>query len=336
MASERMETERLVLRPLTVDDAQAVFTWCGDPAVNRYMTYPLYRRVEDVRAWLTTTQQSVEAGRFDFGFVRKADGLLIGCGGLYRDGDGWDVGYNLRRDCWGMGYATEAARAMIAFAHDRLGVCQFTARHATANVASGHVLEKCGFVFDHAGNYARLDGSETFPARYYRLCLGESRAAVAHPFPPVVCAASRVLILGSFPSVRSREEGFFYGHPQNRFWPMLAAIYGEETPRTIDGKRALILRHGLALWDVIASCRVTGSSDASVRDAVPVDIRRVTDTAPIMAVLCNGALAAKLYAKHLQPLTGIPARTMPSTSPANAAWGMARLMEAWRAALKEE
>lgn len=152
-------------------------------------------------------------------------------------------------------------------------------------------------------------------------------------FAPVYGPRSRALILGTWPSPKSREMSFYYGHPQNRFWPMLAAIYGEEPPRQMDEKRGLILRHGLALWDVIASCRLTGSSDASVRDAVPVDIRRVTEAAPIAAVLCNGALAARLYAKHLQPVTGIPARTMPSTSPANAAWGMARLTEAWRAAL---
>ena len=156
---------------------------------------------------------------------------------------------------------------------------------------------------------------------------------VMHPFPPVVGPESRILILGSFPSVRSREEGFFYGHPRNRFWPMLAAICGEETPLTIPEKQSLILRHGLALWDVIASCRIEGSSDASVRDAAPVDIARVTTVAPIERVICNGALAARLYAQHLQPVLHVPALTLPSTSPANAAWSLARLTECWRAAL---
>lgn len=157
---------------------------------------------------------------------------------------------------------------------------------------------------------------------------------VVHPFPPVVGPESRILILGSFPSVASRAEGFFYGHPRNRFWPMLAGIFGEMVPASIPEKRAMILRHGLALWDVIASCAIEGSADASVRDAVPVDIRLVTEAAPIRAVLCNGGLAARLYERHLLPVTGIPARAMPSTSPANAAWSMARLMETWGPALR--
>ena len=158
---------------------------------------------------------------------------------------------------------------------------------------------------------------------------------VIHPFPPVVGPESRTLILGSFPSVRSREEGFFYGHPRNRFWPMLAAIYDEETPLTIPEKQSLILRHGLALWDVIASCRIDGSSDASVRDAVPVDIARVTAVAPMDRVICNGALAGKLYAQHLQPALGRMALVLPSTSPANAAWSLARLTARWREALRD-
>ena len=156
---------------------------------------------------------------------------------------------------------------------------------------------------------------------------------VVHPFPPVAGPESRTLILGSFPSVRSREEGFFYGHPRNRFWPMLAAIFGEETPLTVPAKQSLILRHGLALWDVIASCRIEGSSDASVRDAVPVDIARVTAIAPIERVICNGALAGRLYAQHLQPVLGMEALSLPSTSPANAAWSLARLTDTWRGAL---
>ena len=152
---------------------------------------------------------------------------------------------------------------------------------------------------------------------------------VEHPFAPVASAESRILILGSFPSVRSREEGFFYGHPRNRFWPMLSGIFGEPLPLSIPEKQRLILRHGLALWDVIASCDIRGSSDASVQNAQPVDIRLVMDTAPMMKVICNGALAGRLYARYLEPVTGIPARVLPSTSPANAAWNLQRLSQVW-------
>ena len=153
---------------------------------------------------------------------------------------------------------------------------------------------------------------------------------VAHPFPPVVDAGCHTLILGSFPSVKSRENEFYYGHPQNRFWRVLAAVFGEAVPEDIPEKKALLLRHGLALWDVIASCEIEGSSDASVRNAVPVEIAQVTGVAPIRRVICNGALASKLYRKHLQSLTGIEALTAPSTSPANAAWSLERLAEAWK------
>lgn len=157
--------------------------------------------------------------------------------------------------------------------------------------------------------------------------------SVAHPFDPVVSPESRVLILGSFPSVKSREQGFYYGHPQNRFWRVLAEVFHEPLPLTIEEKKALVLRHGLALWDVIASCDITGSSDASVKNAVPVDIARVMQTADIQAVICNGALSGRLYTRYLQNITGIEATILPSTSPANAAWTLPRLVEIWGRAL---
>ncbi len=165
-----IETERLLLRPLTVDDAEAEFVWCADPEVNRFMPYALYTDVADVVKWLeyaSTTTDEVH-----FGFVRKADGLLIGAGSIGPDEeapDAWAFGYNLRRDCWNQGYATEAARAMIDYAHRSLGVRHFTAKHAVANPASGRVMEKCGLHFDHDSTYSKFDGSETFPARVWRL-----------------------------------------------------------------------------------------------------------------------------------------------------------------------
>lgn len=152
---------------------------------------------------------------------------------------------------------------------------------------------------------------------------------VQHPFAPVVDAESRILILGSFPSVKSRATQFYYGHPQNRFWRMLAATFHAPVPQTIPEKQALLLAHHLALWDVIASCQITGSSDASVRNAVPVDIARVLDTANIRRVLCNGALSGRLYHQYLEKRVGMAAIVLPSTSPANAAWSLDRLVEAW-------
>ena len=159
---------------------------------------------------------------------------------------------------------------------------------------------------------------------------------ITHPFPPLYDANSKILILGSLPSVKSREQMFFYGHPQNRFWRMLAAVYAEDAPESIAEKTSLLLRHHLALWDVIANCEIDGSADASVREAVPVDIVRITDRAHITRVLCNGKLAGTLYARHLQPIMGIPALVLPSTSPANAIWTLPKLTDAWRKALTGE
>ena len=156
---------------------------------------------------------------------------------------------------------------------------------------------------------------------------------IAHPIPPVFDENSRVLILGSFPSVRSREIGFFYGHPQNRFWVTLAHVLGDRIPSDVEEKRAFLLRHGIALWDVIASCEITGSSDSSIRNAVPSDLNVILEHAPIERIFTNGATAHRLYRRHLESVFGREAVCLPSTSPANAAWTQARLDEAWRAIL---
>ncbi len=154
-------------------------------------------------------------------------------------------------------------------------------------------------------------------------------------FAPVFGPGSRALILGSWPSPKSWEAGFYYGHPQNRFWPLLAGLTGEPVParEDIEAKRRLILRHGLALWDVLAGCTIEGASDASIRDAVPEDIGYLLARAPIEAVFCNGAAAHRLYQRYMQPVSGITAIRLPSTSPANAAWRMDRLRSAWGPAL---
>lgn len=153
---------------------------------------------------------------------------------------------------------------------------------------------------------------------------------LVHPIPPVVDKDCRILILGSFPSVKSREEGFFYGHPQNRFWRALAAVFNEDIPVDTPSKESFLLRHHIALWDVIASCKIDGSSDASIRNAVPVDLSQIFAKAPIERILCNGALAGKLYKKHLQPITNMEPIVLPSTSPANASWTLQKLVACWR------
>ena len=152
---------------------------------------------------------------------------------------------------------------------------------------------------------------------------------VQHPIPPLFGPESHTLILGSFPSVKSREEMFFYHHPQNRFWKVLAAVYDCPGPETIAEKTALVLDHGLALWDVIAACDIEGSSDASIRGAVPNDLSPILTGAPIQRIFCNGATSWKLYQKHQAVRTGLPAVQLPSTSPANAAWRLPDLIQAW-------
>ena len=154
-----------------------------------------------------------------------------------------------------------------------------------------------------------------------------------HPIPPVWDAACRVLILGSFPSVRSRESGFFYGHPRNRFWRVLAAVYGAPEPVSVGEKTAFLLSRHIALWDVIASGEITGSSDASIKNAVPNDLRRILKQADIRQIFTNGQTAHRLYQKYLAGETRLPEIALPSTSPANAAWSLERLTEAWRAIL---
>lgn len=152
-----------------------------------------------------------------------------------------------------------------------------------------------------------------------------------HPIPPVWNGQSRVLILGSFPSVRSREEGFFYGHPQNRFWRVLAALWDENVPLSREDKIRFLHAHTIALWDAVAACEVEGSADSTIRAVVPNDITPILYGAPIGCVITNGAVAASLYGKHIAPGVGslrhIP---LPSTSAANAAWSLDRLCDAWR------
>ena len=156
---------------------------------------------------------------------------------------------------------------------------------------------------------------------------------VTHEIQPVFDSRSRILLLGTMPSPASREQGFYYGHPQNRFWRVLAAIFNEPVPRTIEEKRDMLLRHHIALWDVLASCEIEGASDASIRDAQPNDLARIFDAADIRAVFATGAKAGELYHKLAEPTLGVPCTTLPSTSPANAKMKLDDLADAYGKAL---
>ena len=150
-----------------------------------------------------------------------------------------------------------------------------------------------------------------------------------HPFGPLFNENSHVLIMGSFPSVKSRDQNFFYGHPQNRFWRVIAAVFDKPVPQNIEEKKQLILTNGLALWDSIASCEITGSSDASIRNARANDIDIILGNSSIERIYCNGRKSHELYCRYIEAQTGREAICLPSTSPANAQWSLERLIEAW-------
>ena len=157
---------------------------------------------------------------------------------------------------------------------------------------------------------------------------------LSHPFPPLYDAESRILILGSFPSVKSREAMFFYGHPQNRFWRVVSTVLGCDCPRTIEEKQQMLHAHHIALWDTIASCEIEGSSDSSIRGVVPNDLTPILRGADIRQIYCNGGTSYQYFRRYQQQLTGREAVKLPSTSPANAAWSAERLTAAWRVILE--
>jgi hypoxanthine-DNA glycosylase len=152
-----------------------------------------------------------------------------------------------------------------------------------------------------------------------------------HPFDPIYDESSRILILGSFPSVKSREESFFYGHPQNRFWKVIKSVTGYQGEiLTIEEKTKMLKEHHIALWDTIASCDIEGSSDSSIRNAVANDLSVIIETGKISAIFCNGNTSFRLYKKYSEQATGISAKVLPSTSPANASWSLEKLIVLWK------
>lgn len=158
---------------------------------------------------------------------------------------------------------------------------------------------------------------------------------IVHSFEPVYDKASEILILGTLPSVKSRENNFYYGHKQNRFWKVLATLLKEPVPHTIEEKKAMLLAHRIALWDVIQSCDIKGSSDSSIKNVQPTDIGMILEKTNITRIYANGNKAGQFYKRYQFPVTGIEAMVLPSTSPANAAWSLDRLCEAWRVILEQ-
>ena len=154
--------------------------------------------------------------------------------------------------------------------------------------------------------------------------------SLKHTFDPVYDAESSILILGSFPSVKSRENNFFYGHPQNRFWKVMANILEWEVPTTIEEKKNMLLSNQVAVWDVIARCSIQGSSDTSIKDVVVNDFSKILQNSKVERIYVNGGKAYELYHKYAEKVTGIKAIKLPSTSPANAAWSLERLTKMWK------
>lgn len=152
---------------------------------------------------------------------------------------------------------------------------------------------------------------------------------INHPFPPLYDKNSKMLILGSFPSVKSREQMFFYGHKQNRFWKVVSSVFDSPIPETIEEKKAFLLGNNIALWDVIASCEITGSSDSSIKNAVANDLSEILENANIKQIFVNGKTAEKYYNKYTKNAVNREVICLPSTSPANAAWSVEKLIQSW-------
>lgn len=159
---------------------------------------------------------------------------------------------------------------------------------------------------------------------------GLARTHIVHPLEPVFDEGSRVLVLGTMPSPVSRAQRFYYGHPQNRFWRVLAELFDEPVPTDNDERARLVLAHGIALWDVLASCDIAGAQDASIRNARPNDLARVIDAAPIARVFTTGAKAAGFYRRFdAKRWPDLPLTPLPSTSAANARMSLADLVRAY-------
>ena len=207
-------------------------------------------------------------------------------------------------------------------------VCRF--QHCRASCIIRWSQKKVNTQFYRFGKFFLYNRLFLALMPYECYTLSMQRTEIVHPFPPFFRSDSHILILGSFPSVKSREQMFFYGHPQNRFWRVLAAVFEDAAPSSIPEKRIFLERNHVALWDSIGRCTIEGSSDSSIRDVVPNDLSVILNAAPIAAIFCNGRQSFDCYNRYILPSLGREALLLPSTSPANAAWSVDRLVSAWR------
>ena len=159
---------------------------------------------------------------------------------------------------------------------------------------------------------------------------------ITHTFDPIYDERSRVLILGTMPSPKSRQAGFYYSHPQNRFWKTIAEVLGVQCPATDPGKKRLLLDHGIAIWDVLAACTITGADDSSIKNAVPNDFTALFAAADIQAVFTTGKKATALFKKHCEEKYGFAPIYLPSTSPANCRMSQRELTAAYGVILDRE
>ena len=151
-----------------------------------------------------------------------------------------------------------------------------------------------------------------------------------HTFEPIFDKNSEILVLGSFPSVKSRENNFYYAHPQNRFWKVVASVCSCPVPKTVEEKKNMLLSNKIAVWDVIKSCEITGSADSTIKSVIPNDLSEILSVADIKKIYANGKTAQSLYNKYIKKNTGVDIISLPSTSPANASYSLEKLIKEWK------
>lgn len=322
---ERYVEKKHIRRSSVMSREEFAMEMAKEPADFYYgvMWNKLYRRelIERYQLTCDTSMNWCEDFLFNLGYVRYADRFLALQKPVY---------YYMKRK--GSLVATEAVSASAVRVRFEL-LEKYKALYQSMGLYEEHKLKINSYIVAIAkdGSVGRmnpktqkLDPEDVIPeeekSRYQQL---------EHTFDPVYDRDSELLILGTFPSVKSREQNFYYGHPQNRFWKVLARLTGEVLPQTIEEKKALLIRHHIAVWDVVAGCEIIGSSDSSIRNVIPADIPRVLKDSRITKIFANGEKAYRLYKKYCEELTGIEAVKLPSTSPANAIFTLDRLTDVW-------